>query len=383
MSEIIGKFCSVAKKNTIIIPKDIPGYKTPEGQVLKEDGQKLRFIYTEIPYKISYKLNGGKCDDYLPTSYTVRSHDIIPPKPEREDYHFTGWEPEMIPHGSIGDVTFTAKWEANAILLPGKKLCKTLASLAGGKENIMAIEYVSELPVGDYANISATTTPILASFDMGIIKIWAPSDIYCNMNMRAAFIGFTILRDISALRNFICKENTDITALFKDCAMLSDVSAVSEWGNSGHFKSFDDAFTNTQALACMRVPTWYKWNVKINYESSTGTKLDEVVSDRIPGETVFSKMISGYKAVNETIKITSPTEEYTFVYDPIQYKISYELNGGEIYNEKTSYTIEDETYYPPEPVKSGMKFTKWIPECIEHGEYGNASFIANFEPNIE
>ena len=34
MGKNIGKFCSVAKKGTIILPKNIPGYVTPEGQVL-------------------------------------------------------------------------------------------------------------------------------------------------------------------------------------------------------------------------------------------------------------------------------------------------------------------------------------------------------------
>lgn len=378
MGEIIGKFCSVAKKNTIIMPKEIPGYITPEGQVLKEDGQQIRFVYQEIQYKINYNLDGGKCDDYLPTSYTIRSHDIVPPRPEKQDYRFLGWEPEMIPHGSIGDVTFKAKWMPHAILLKGSKLSKALSTLAGGKENIIAIQHAIELPVGDYVNISSTSTPILAGFSDGIVRIWSSEDIYCNSDMKNAFSGFTILRDISGLAEFICKPNTAISGLFKNCALLSDVSPVADWAE-GKFSDFTDAFTGTSALEAGRVPAWYRWEVKINYMSSTGKVLEVVTEDRIPGEVIYPKGITGYNAITSSVTITSPKEEYTFIYDPISYKISYSLDGGELVDsKKTSYTIEDETYYPPEAFKFGMKFLGWNPECIEQGEYGNKSFIANF-----
>ena len=50
MSEnVIGKFCALGKKNTMVYPKNIPGYASPEPQVITEDKQQLKFVYTPIP----------------------------------------------------------------------------------------------------------------------------------------------------------------------------------------------------------------------------------------------------------------------------------------------------------------------------------------------
>ena len=45
MSEnVIGKFCALGKKNTMVYPKTIPGYNSPEPQALTENKQKIKFV---------------------------------------------------------------------------------------------------------------------------------------------------------------------------------------------------------------------------------------------------------------------------------------------------------------------------------------------------
>ena len=42
MNKIIGEFCSMAEKDTIILPKKIPGYAAPEGQGRHGTQRRLR-----------------------------------------------------------------------------------------------------------------------------------------------------------------------------------------------------------------------------------------------------------------------------------------------------------------------------------------------------
>ena len=73
MGIVIGTYCSVAKRNTYIYPKNIPGYIAPDPQILTEDEQRFTFKYTPIEYNISYELNGGTIDPSitLKDKYTV------------------------------------------------------------------------------------------------------------------------------------------------------------------------------------------------------------------------------------------------------------------------------------------------------------------------
>lgn len=73
-------------------------------------------------------------------------------------------------------------------------------------------------------------------------------------------------------------------------------------------------------------------------------------------------------------------------YNAKSYNISYNLNGGSINNNKTSYTIE-ESYSLPTPTKTGHTFSGWTgsngatPQknvTIEKGTTGNKSFTANW-----
>ena len=393
MSEnVIGKFCALGKKDTLVYPKNIPGYTSPEPQPLTEDKQQLKFIYTPIKYNIFYELDGGyyTIDNCPKDTFTVEDPEFIPPSPNKHDCVFTGWKIERVSSGEelksvygIGDVKVTATWRDNAILASGDVLHAHLKSLAGGDVNrIMAIQQSPSLIESDYMNLSCTSTPILARFDSGIVYIYCQYDIYCNEDMARAFKDFMILRDISALRNFTCKKDTIITELFAGCVLLSDLAPVEYWAE-GQFKDYTDAFKGTAALSSGRVPGWYRWSVRINYMSSTGTILDTSERDLIPGDTIYPKSFSGYTDFTKSIEIDSPDKEYTFIYTPIEYKISYIVDSSltSVPEAKETYTVEDVGYYPPDLYKEGYTFSGWAPECIHAGDQGDVTFIASFYKN--
>lgn len=76
-------------------------------------------------------------------------------------------------------------------------------------------------------------------------------------------------------------------------------------------------------------------------------------------------------------------------YEPITYNISYELNGGKVEENKTTYTVEDEiTLNNPE--KQGYTFSGWTGSngdslqtkvTINKGTIGDKNYLANYSPN--
>lgn len=391
MSNIIGKYVALAKKGTKIIPKEIPGYIAPEGQILEEEGQKFQFIYTPIKYNISYNLNGGTLDNPK-TTFTVEE-EYTPETPVKEDNYFKGWKPEKISKGTIGDIEFKAYWEPYAILKTGAELNQILDDLAGGKEHIFAFQRTYDRPVAiiesidengvpkianNYVNVSSTSNDIIFAYNEGIVYVYSKGDIYCNLDMSGAFEGLTLLRNINCFRDWICKKGTNISRLFKNCSLLGDTLAVEEWAD-GEFSDYSEAFKGTSALEAGRVPVWYRWQVIVNNISSTGKLISSIEIDVVPDSVIYAESESGYNIVTKEIIIDNPDIEYSFTYEPIKYDIRYSTDGGVLNNPKTQYTIEDETYYPPEPVKEGYKFIGWDPECINEGQIGNVSFIANYE----
>ena len=378
MSIIIGKYCGVAKRDTYIYPKEINGYITPEPQILTTEGQTFTFKYTPIDYNISYNLNGGAFDttDNPKSTYNVET-DYIPPVPYKEGFTFTGWSPNAIKPGFTGNMTFIANWSDNAILLTGAELNSAISSTYD-KTAIMAIKISSTKPDVGTINLSSTNTPIQAWYSNGTLFLYSTVNICCNQDMSSAFEGFEILRDIGDLSRFITKPNMKITSIFKDCRLLGDVSAIENWAD-GTFSDFTDAFTNTPALDAGRVPSWYSWTVVVHYVSSTGRTIETVNTNCIPGQILYAKNITAYNADTQSVVITNKDIEYSLIYIPVNYLISYETDGGTIPSTaKTSYTIEDGAYTPPEAVKSGYRFVKWNPERIENGDYGNVKFIANY-----
>lgn len=368
----IGSLYSVAKKDTIIKPKDIPGYITPEGQVLKEDGQILNFIYTPIEYCITYDLSGGTLDKSGKETYTVEDEYIPDIIPTKQDFKFMGWNPEKIVKGTIGDITFQAQWKPKAVLLDGPTLNKKLNELSGSKEYIFAI-CTCDSKKEQGINISSTDNPIWAYYNLGIVYIYSEDDIYLNKNMESSFSGFTILRDISALDNMICEHDVDISSMFEDCLLLSNITPILKW----KVTRFKDCLKNTLASSSGRVPHWYKQDITITQMSTTGKVINTYQDSRIPYEIIYGSSIKGYNCITKKIQIDH-IGEYVFMYEPISYDIHYELSDGMVINPKTKYTIEDETYYPPRVIKSSRQFYSWYPECIQTGSIGNVSFIANY-----
>jgi hypothetical protein len=388
MSTVIGKFCSVAKKDEIVKPRDIPGYTTPKGQAITADAQQLTFTYDPISYTIAHNLNNGSFAEEdksrLKETYTIEdSAAYIPPSPTRYGYRFSGWTPSSIQPGSYGEVTFEANWVENVTTVTGAKISEKIDELCD-RTSVMSIERSTTPPAGvktvEIQNGEDASSIIYLWYSGTALYFYCKEDIWANTDMRWAFVGMTMLRDISGLEYWMTSEGMSIDEMFDGCTLLSDLSPIENWAN-GVFDSISYAFKGTAAASANRVPDWYKWDVTVLEVSSTGLNILTETRSCTPGETIYPRLVNGYAIVNHSLNVDNPSTEYTFTYKPLEYKITYNIGTGAdlATTAKTTYTIEDEDYTPPNPVRSGYTFKSWSPEKITKGSYGNVTFFASYE----
>ena len=128
-------------------------------------------------------------------------------------------------------------------------------------------------------------------------------------------------------------------------------------------------------------PNSYTYTVK--YVSSSGKDLGTAYKEATFGskQTITPPAKTGYNTPSaQAVTWDSTTAKtITFTYTPITYSISYNLNGGSISGQPTSYTIESNKINIPNPSRRGYSFTGWTGgNSIPAGSTGNKTFTANW-----
>lgn len=124
-----------------------------------------------------------------------------------------------------------------------------------------------------------------------------------------------------------------------------------------------------------------KYTFKCIYRSSvTGDTIGTWYSVALPGTEIYGKSIDGFITPGLGVELASEGQNMTFDYTPIEYNISYDLDGGTLTSYETKYTAEDE-YTPNIPVKDGYTFQRWNPRNIEKGTIGDITFTAYWKIN--
>lgn len=171
---------------------------------------------------------------------------------------------------------------------------------------------------------------------------------------------------------------------------------------------------NDKPIKDYEVPTGTTGDIKLkaNYEPKTynlifntnGAK-EEVSPKEIEYDSEFGELPivtkEGYTFINWTDKenngvnsktIFNKTNDVTIYanWKTISYEIKYNLVGGNIENNPTSYDVESDTIVLPNPIKEGYTFVGWsTPEDnntfikdyeIPTGTTGNIELIANYSP---
>lgn len=103
------------------------------------------------------------------------------------------------------------------------------------------------------------------------------------------------------------------------------------------------------------------------------------------GNVVYSNS----QSVNNLSSTNGATVTLYAKWTPVNYSITYNLNGGSISGQKTSYTIETSTFSLPTPTRTGYLFAGWTGSngstpsksvSISKGSTGNKSYTANWTP---
>lgn len=391
---------NVEQIGTSIIPKDIPGYISPEPVVLTEEGQEIIFKYTPIKYTASFE-SGLEGIDVPSIEFTVESNIIFDPIEDEFDIVvFDHWEPKRIEPGTIGNIDVNAVWKTKGVTLSGSELNNIFStihttdpSITGVEsvlEDITAINMIIDPPnLNKYApiNISINDTPIYIWYvkETKSIHMYSEVSIVCNDDMSGAFANMKMLRSIDALEFFTVMPDTKLNNLFLNCTSLADLSSVEEW--DPNCKEFANAFKNTVAESLGRFPAWYVYDISIHM--MLNGELGEVHEiTAIPGDIIYIEEIpEGYVLNQQEIVVTENNQIIEFDYRPITYDIVYNIDEFTTFtNTKTQGTYFDQDYYPPDPSKPGYKFIMWDPKYIPQYTKTNVCMTPIFIPineNIE
>ena len=142
-----------------------------------------------------------------------------------------------------------------------------------------------------------------------------------------------------------------------------------------------------------------KFTLTQNINSDTETTKTSTIyyegTQNIPTPTKTGYKFDGWKVSGNGSKMDGNTftmgdanATITAKYTPIDYTISYDLQGGTMSGQKTSYNIETPTFSIPTPTKNGYTFLGWTGTdltsasksvTIKQGSIGNRVYKANWK----
>ncbi len=347
-------------------------------------------------YSISYELNGGSV-----TGAVVQydgTKDVTLPTPTKEGYNFLGWyesadfsgsKVEKIAAGSKGDKTFYAKWEEVA-----EDAYTISYELNGGKISGQATSYTGAEDV-------VLVAPTFAGYE---------------------FAGWYESADFSGAKvEKIAAGSTGNKTFYAKWTLVE--YTVSYELNGGSMTGAVEAYNVESEDIALVAPTKEGYTFLGWYESAdfAGSKVEKIVAGSTGNKTFYAKweseeveddgvydikyVIYGGSMVNATytydgsVDVAMPTvlrvgysfkgwydnaelrgtkvekiaagetgdKTYYAKWQPSVYSIVYNLDGGELENPQTSYTIEDLVVLPT-PTKPGHEFLGWYDNAELEGE---------------
>ena len=327
--------------------------------------------YYPNTYTITYKPNGGSGSDQTQTvTYGTAwtSKDAIY---SRTGYTQTSWNTQANGSGTkytlnlgqtdkqLSNVTLYAQWTPNSYYLD---LNGYLDGTSSG--NITgygtADVYVNEKLVADDVSDYCSQIPYGSTYEIKDIKTKV-GHVYNGAHsgklsgtMGAGRVSVELSFSTKVLtatfhRNFNDSDTTTTTQKFK-YGQSGQAFNANTWSRTGY--------------------TFLGWSTNKNATSMTWPDKCGVADSWID---------SNYPSIN-----------LYAVWSVNTYSISYNLNGGSISGQKTSYNVNTETFTLPIPTKTGYKFTGWTGSngtshqtsvSIAKGSTGNKSYTANWSIN--
>ena len=135
----------------------------------------------------------------------------------------------------------------------------------------------------------------------------------------------------------------------------------------------------------------YGTNASVTYRLKPGYKLVKITGTTQEGKQdgVWTGLAGKEGVIQDTWYVTCYREIQLHT-ELIDYSISYNLNGGSMSGQKTSYNVNTATFTLPIPTKTGYTFTGWTGSngsatqksvTIAKGSTGDKSYTANWSAN--
>ena len=384
----------------------------PKGSI----GNKKYKAHWEIEsYTIEYNLDGGTLAQDIPESYTMYDDTISLDSPEKVGYTFIGWTgsngntPEMnvsINKGSTGNKSYKANYELiNYTIeydLDGGTLAKPNPSTYTIRSNIITLNNPEKI-----GNIFAGWELAETGEISNIVSIESGS--IGNKKYIAHWINepYTIEYDLNG--GTLEKENPYIYTIDTEDILLNNPTKygyefIGWTGSNGSTPEINVKIIKGSTEDKSFVANYKLIDYKINYDLNGGAleKTNPETYTIDTGDILLNNPIkSGYEftgwslndsdELNKSVIIpkgSSGDRNYVAHFEPISYRIEYDLNDGTLENDNpTSYTIESDEIVLNNPSKIGYTFIGWTgsngktPELnvrISKGSINDKNYTANW-----
>lgn len=377
------------------------GYKfsgwTDNGLISKDSiGEKTFTASWEIiEYNIIYNLEGGTNDSANPTKYNVNTPKITLKAPTKLGYKFIEWtNGGIIENGSVGDKSFTAKWE-----IVTYKITYNLDGGTNNKNNPATYNVHDNITL---AEPSKTGYKFIGWSDNGEIPVNSTGDKVFTANWE--IIGYRITYVLNGGTN--SELNKDYYNVENEEIILAAPTRAgytfNEWSDNGRIPAHSTGDKEFVASWTANQNT-----LKFNANGGNGGEMADVTLStdeeyKLPKNalTRYGYTFAGWSTKadgavefeDESVYTMGADSEVTLyaIWSPITYKITYELKGGEAEN-ITEYSIETGEFSLSAPTRAGYTFTGWsgsnltgednLTVTIADGTYGALSFVAHWQAN--
>ena len=296
-------------------------------------------------YNITYNLNGGSLEEENPSTYKKSELPITLNNPKKTGYTFTGWTGSngsspsnvTIPKNTTGDLSYEANYEINKY----------------------KIEFYNLKADGDYEKVNEVEkeyNTTLETAELPTVSLSGYTFKYFSLDKESGYII-----------------NTPITKNIKLYAVYDKDSYNITYNLNGG--SLEEENPNTYSVDTN--------TFTLNNPKKTGYRFVGWTGSNGSSPQIEVKITKG----------STGNKEYTANYEPIEYTITYNLDGGSLETGVTNpsnYTIETEDFTINNPKKTGYTFTGWTGTdlssktenvSITKGSTGNREYTANYNIN--
>ena len=365
-----------------------------------------------IDYKISYELNGGTNHAKNPESYTVNSADITLNEPTRPGYRFEGWsDGGTIPHGSTGDKTFVAQWEANSNTI------KYDPNGGNGtmSDSIMHTDESAKLSQNTYTR----TGYVFAGWatEQGGVVQYKDESLY-TMGAESEVILYAVWTPVTYRISYDLAGGNETSNPGEYNIETDDITLViptrpgytfTGWSGTG-IDGKQKLVTISKGSIGERQYTanWEANSNKIIFDPNGGSgtmpvqeiKTNESGKLSLNAFTALGCKFLGWALSPEGDIVyqdgdtfhmgTEPSYTLYAIWDVTDYPISYQLNGGTVSGNPIKYTALTKTFTLIHPTRSGYTFIGWSGTDIEglsmtvtvtRGTVGNREYVAHWKAN--